>query len=163
VKGCKGYDVYRSTNGKQIGKKVWSTSKMAKNRFTDEGAKIKVTYYYTVKPRKDAELLRVAAADPATSNAVKNTLDVKSSFAVKAYAYTGGGTTASGKKAQVGRIAVDPRVVKLGTWVYVEGYGLAQACDTGGNIKGKTVDLYMNSERECMKWGVRYPKMYILN
>jgi 3D (Asp-Asp-Asp) domain-containing protein len=100
-----------------------------------------------------------------TSSAVKvkNSLSFKKKFRVKAYSYTGGGTTASGKRCQVGRIAVDPHVIKLGTWVYVQGYGIAQACDTGGNIKGKTVDLYQNSEKACNRWGVRHPVVYVLN
>lgn len=75
---------------------------------------------------------------------------------VKAYAYSGGGTTASGKKAAKGMIAVDPRVVKLGTKVYVPGYGYATAADTGGMIKGNIIDVYMNTNSQCIKWGVRY-------
>lgn len=75
---------------------------------------------------------------------------------VKAYAYTGGGTTASGKKAAKGMIAVDPKVIKLGTRVYVPGYGYAVASDTGGMIKGNVIDVYMNTNSGCTKWGVRY-------
>ena len=75
---------------------------------------------------------------------------------VKAYAYSGGGTTASGKKAAKGVIAVDPRVIKLGTKVYVPGYGYATAADTGGMIKGNIIDVYMNTNSQCIKWGVRY-------
>ena len=83
-------------------------------------------------------------------------------FTVKAYSYTGGGTTASGLPAAVGRIAVDPRVIPLGTQVYVEGYGFATAADTGGNIKGNTIDVYYNSESQCRQWGCRYITIYIL-
>ena len=66
-----------------------------------------------------------------------------------------------GTRARVGAIAVDPDVIPLGTKVYVEGYGYARAEDTGGNIKGKTVDLYMNSTGACMQWGVRYKTIYV--
>ena len=83
-------------------------------------------------------------------------------FTVKAYSYTGGGRTASGLPAAVGRIAVDPRVIPLGTKVYVEGYGFATAADTGGNIKGNTIDVYYNSESQCRQWGCRYITIYIL-
>jgi 3D (Asp-Asp-Asp) domain-containing protein len=38
-------------------------------------------------------------------------------------------------------VAVDPRVVNLGSNVYVPGYGEAVAGDTGGRIKGKRIDL----------------------
>ena len=75
---------------------------------------------------------------------------------VKAYAYSGGGTTASGKKATKGVIAVDPEVIKLGTKVYIPGYGYATAADTGGMIKGNIIDVYMNTNAGCIKWGVRY-------
>ena len=68
---------------------------------------------------------------------------------VKAYAYTGGGRTAMGTQARVGEIAVDPSVIPLGTTVYIEGVGERRAEDTGGNIKGNTIDIYMNSEAEC--------------
>ena len=39
---------------------------------------------------------------------------------MKAYSYTGGGRTAMGTKARVGEIAVDPRVIPLGSRVYIE-------------------------------------------
>lgn len=83
-------------------------------------------------------------------------------FTVKAYSYSGGGTTASGKPAAEGRIAVDPSVIPLGTKVYVEGYGFAEACDTGGNIKGNTIDVYYNAVSKCYAWGCRYVTIYIL-
>ncbi len=80
---------------------------------------------------------------------------------VKAYSYTGGGTTASGTRARVGEIAVDPSVIPLGTNVYIEGVGPRRAEDTGGNIKGNTIDIYMATQAECIRWGVRYVTIYI--
>ena len=80
---------------------------------------------------------------------------------VKAYAYTGGGTTAWGTRARVGEIAVDPSVIPLGTNVYIEGVGARRAEDTGGNIKGNTIDIYMATQAECIRWGVRYVTIYI--
>lgn len=80
---------------------------------------------------------------------------------VKAYSYTGGGTTASGTRARVGEIAVDPSVIPLGTNVYIEGVGARRAEDTGGNIKGNTIDIYMDTQEECVRWGVRYVTIYI--
>jgi uncharacterized protein YabE (DUF348 family)/3D (Asp-Asp-Asp) domain-containing protein len=40
-----------------------------------------------------------------------------------------------------GIVAVDPRVIKLGTRLFVEGYGYAVAADTGGAIKGSIIDV----------------------
>lgn len=90
------------------------------------------------------------------------TFDFREVKTVKAYAYTGGGRTASGTNARVGAIAVDPKVIPLGTKVYVEGYGFATAEDTGGNIKGNTIDLYMDTESQCLTWGIKTVKVYIL-
>ncbi|MGL5084419.1 MAG: 3D domain-containing protein [Clostridium sp.] len=76
-------------------------------------------------------------------------------------AYSGGGRTATGTvpvSARGGRgtIAVDPRVIPLGSLVYVEGYGEAIAADTGGAIKGNIVDIYVDSDQEAINWGRRY-------
>ncbi|MBI3537692.1 MAG: DUF348 domain-containing protein, partial [Chloroflexi bacterium] len=51
------------------------------------------------------------------------------------------GITASGLQAGVGVVAIDPHVVNLRSRVYVPGYGLAIAGDTGGGIKGRRIDL----------------------
>ena len=78
------------------------------------------------------------------------------------------GITATGTKAKVGTIAVDPRVIPLGTQVYIEGlygaknYGYGSAEDTGGAIKGNIIDLYFNTHRETINWGRQQVKVYIL-
>lgn len=51
------------------------------------------------------------------------------------------GFTATGIRMRDGIVAVDPRIVSLGTEVYVPGYGRGLAADTGGAIKGKRIDL----------------------
>jgi 3D (Asp-Asp-Asp) domain-containing protein len=70
--------------------------------------------------------------------------------------------TFTGIRPKRGVIAVDPRVVPLHSKLYIEHYGYAQAEDTGGAIKGKRVDLFMNTISECRKWGRRKVKVYIL-
>lgn len=81
----------------------------------------------------------------------------------------GYGITASGMRAQRGVIAVDPRVIPLGTRLYIEStdsypdYGYAIAGDKGGAIKGNRVDLFMDSHSEAMRFGRRQVKVYILN
>lgn len=74
----------------------------------------------------------------------------------------GYGITASGMKARPGVVAVDPRVIPLGTKLYVEGYGNAIAGDTGGAIKGKRIDLFFNSHKQAMNFGRRSVKVQIL-
>lgn len=82
-------------------------------------------------------------------------------------AYYGHTTTASGLKPVrnpdgVSTIAVDPNVIPLGSKVYVSGYGVAIAADTGGAIKGNIIDVFLNSYEECMSWGRRNVTVQIL-
>ncbi|HZK43094.1 MAG TPA: 3D domain-containing protein [Syntrophomonadaceae bacterium] len=78
-----------------------------------------------------------------------------------AYTYTGN-RTATGQTPQVGMVAVDPSVIPLGSKLYIEGYGHAVAADTGGSIKGARVDLFMEDRNQCLSWGRRTVKLYIL-
>ncbi|MDF2891961.1 MAG: hypothetical protein K0R80_2328 [Clostridia bacterium] len=73
------------------------------------------------------------------------------------------GITYSGLKVRPGIVAVDPRVIPLGTWLYVEGYGEALAADIGGAIKGNKIDLYYESPSDVKKFGRRPVKVYILD
>lgn len=70
--------------------------------------------------------------------------------------------TATGVRAEYGIAAVDSRVIKLGTLLYVEGYGLALAADRGRAIKGNRIDLFMESYAEAKRWGKRVVTVYIL-
>lgn len=78
--------------------------------------------------------------------------------------------TALGMKPGFGIVAVDPRVIPLGSKLYIESsddgkswtYGYAIAGDTGGAIKGNRVDLCYNSQYECILFGRRSATVYIL-
>jgi 3D (Asp-Asp-Asp) domain-containing protein len=59
-------------------------------------------------------------------------------------------------------IAVDPRVVPLGSLLYVPGYGRALADDTGGRIKGRHLDVRQHSIRSMHRWGVKHLRVYVL-
>ncbi|MEQ1933117.1 MAG: 3D domain-containing protein [Fimbriimonadaceae bacterium] len=74
----------------------------------------------------------------------------------------GTGRTATGIRATYGVCAVDPRYIRLGTIVYIEGYGEAICADTGGAIKGMRIDLCFDSRREALDWGRRTVKVHIL-
>ena len=73
------------------------------------------------------------------------------------------GITRSGLRVRPGIVAVDPKVIPLGTWLYVEGYGEALAADTGGAIKGNRIDLYFESPEDVKKYGKKKVKVYILD
>lgn len=59
-------------------------------------------------------------------------------------------------------IAVDPKVIPLGTKVWVEGYGYAVAGDTGGAIKGNKIDVFIPTQSQALKWGRKNVKIKIL-
>lgn len=72
------------------------------------------------------------------------------------------GLTATGIPAGPGIVAVDPDVIPLGSRVYVKGYGMALAADTGGAIVGERIDLCMESVSEALSFGRRLVKVYVL-
>lgn len=72
------------------------------------------------------------------------------------------GVTALGVPAKPGVIAVDPRVIPLGSRVYVDGYGYALAADTGSAIKGSKIDVCFETHEEALRWGMRNIKVYVL-
>jgi uncharacterized protein YabE (DUF348 family) len=70
------------------------------------------------------------------------------------------GRTATGARMRKGIVAVDPRLISLGSKVYVPNYGVGLAADTGGAIKGKRIDLgYDNNNLEL--W-YRWVDVYLL-
>lgn len=73
------------------------------------------------------------------------------------------GRTACGLQAGYGVVAVDPRVIPLGTRLFIENYGYAVAGDTGGAIKGNIVDVGFLTVDECYQWGRRDVTVYILD
>jgi|SRR3989344_5488353 len=71
-------------------------------------------------------------------------------------------TTATGLKAGYGVVAVDPKVIPLGSKIYIPGYGFAVAGDTGGAIKGTVVDLGFDDVKLGW-WKARYVDIYLLS
>lgn len=70
------------------------------------------------------------------------------------------GRTRMGLQMRGGIVAVDPRVIPLGSRVYVPGYGVGLAADTGGAIKGRRIDLGYNDD-DLVLW-YRWVDVYIL-
>ncbi len=89
------------------------------------------------------------------------------SLAMEATAYSAScagcdGYTASGRRAGHGIVAVDPRVIPLGTRLFIPGYGYAVAGDTGGAIRGMRIDLGFDSQGDALEFGRRTVKVYTL-
>lgn len=92
---------------------------------------------------------------------------------VRATAYTHSdpgctSTTATGTKVHHGTVAVDPRYIPYGTRMFIMAsdgsyiYGLCEAEDCGGDIKGDRVDLYLPNTEACMEFGRRRCTVYFL-
>ena len=69
--------------------------------------------------------------------------------------------TFTGTKAEYGAIAVDPRVIPLGTLMYVEGYGFGIAEDTGSAIKGNIIDVCIEGRKKALRWGRKDVKVHL--
>lgn len=74
----------------------------------------------------------------------------------------GNGITAIGLRARKGIVAVDPKVIPLGTRLYIPGYGEALAADTGGRIKNNRIDLCFDTLEECYGYGRRKIRVYLV-
>ena len=86
------------------------------------------------------------------------------SYKSNASAYSGHSTTATGQKPKWGTIAVDPKVIPYGTKVYIPYFNKTfVANDCGGAIKGTKIDIFMNSRKECYKFGRRNIEIIVLN
>jgi 3D (Asp-Asp-Asp) domain-containing protein len=62
-----------------------------------------------------------------------------------------------------GVAAVDPKVVDLGSRLWVEGIGEVVAADTGGGIKGNRIDIYMDKHKTALDFGRKIVMVKILN
>ncbi|WP_126424669.1 3D domain-containing protein [Brevibacillus marinus] len=98
---------------------------------------------------------------------------VLKNVALTAYTPAGGGKspgspgygyTATGAKAVEGKtIAVDPKVIPLGWWVYIEGIGFRRAEDTGSAIKGSKIDVFFENHADAVRFGRKRAKaVYII-
>jgi len=133
---------------------------------------IKVTYYNGKEEKRQllkSEIKRepenriVAMGTITSVSRGGQRLNFKQALYMEASAYTyTGRRTATGKQPAVGIVAVDPSVIPLGSRLYVEGYGYAQAEDVGGAVKGNKIDLFMEEYQQCVNWGRRTVKVYIL-
>jgi 3D (Asp-Asp-Asp) domain-containing protein len=74
---------------------------------------------------------------------------------VDAVAYSLPGSTALGVPVGKGVVAVDPKLIPLGTKLHVPGYGPGLAADVGYAIKGRVIDLWFPSTARARQWGRR--------
>jgi 3D (Asp-Asp-Asp) domain-containing protein len=121
---------------------------------------------------KPNQVLKVQNSTSTVKQASTTKTAATKTIAVKATAYTANckgcsGITATGinlkKNPSAKVIAVDPKVIPLGTKVHVEGYGEAIAGDKGGAIKGNKIDVFISSKQKAINWGVKTVKVKVYN
>ena len=120
----------------------------------------------SAKKREALQRMREEQMRPMVQTEMGN-LHYTGVYTMEATAYlptdgSGSGITATGIPARRGVVAVDPGVIPLGSRVYIPGYGVAIAADTGGAIRGQKVDLCMETYGECMNFGRRNIEVYVL-
>ncbi|ADL07544.1 3D domain-containing protein [Thermosediminibacter oceani] len=120
----------------------------------------KTTESVVVKPAKP-EIVLKGGLTVASRGGVKFAYTKKLRMLATAYTHTGS-PTALGTKPRVGVVAVDPKVIPLGTELYIDDYGFARAEDTGGSIKGDKIDLFFDTEAAARRFGRRWVTVYIL-
>ncbi|MBE6824501.1 MAG: hypothetical protein E7513_04060 [Ruminococcaceae bacterium] len=129
-----------------------------------------------------ASVSEVSSFDAPVSDTVSKNSGVSSAGTIKgmsyskvltgsatAYTASHGALTSTGVPAYVGGVAVNPNIIPYGSKLYIEAdgytYGYATAVDTGGALMSGTalVDLYMSTYDECINFGRRNVKVYILS
>lgn len=168
-------------NGENLGNKIVGEKVVAEPK-----AKVIAIGTKKVEPKKEIATTKKPAKQTATGN--KNGIGVSRNngnkgssapapsggreFYVEATAYTPycagcSGISAAGINLRANPnlklIAADPRVIPMGTKVWVEGYGHAVVGDTGGAIKGNRIDVLMQTKSQAYSWGRKKVKIKILN
>ena len=143
-------------NGKQIGKEIISEKVVTapKEKIIEEGTK--VTF---VSNSRGPESPKPSSGSSSSGSSVL-TAPAGKTMTMESTAYYTGTITATGTRPKrnpggLSTVAVDPRVIPLGSKLYIDGYGYAVAEDTGGAVKNNIVDVFLNTRQECMNWGRR--------
>lgn len=102
-------------------------------------------------------------------------VDKAESFEAECTAYTAGyestgktpdnpayGITASGRKVEEGMVAADTSVLPFGTKIWIEGLGVYEVQDTGGDIIGNRIDIYMNDLDRAVQFGRQHRRVIVL-
>lgn len=120
---------------------------------------------------KNKPAVKNAAVKKVTKESATHPSNVKKTIKMSATAYTAtckgcSGITKTGlnlrKNPSLKVIAVDPKIIPLGSKVWVEGYGIAVAGDIGSAIKGNKIDLFMSKKSTAKNWGRKTVTVKIL-
>lgn len=121
--------------------------------------------------QRDHKLKVTGIVDSKTLNKLQSTeiapRKVKKELKVNASAYSPqdpgcSNYTSTGQRLRKGIVAVDPKVIPLGTKMYIPGYGYGVAADIGSAIKGNKIDVAFESRKEALQFGRRNIVIQIL-
>ncbi len=164
------------TAGQKGSQTVITRQKLVDGKLTDSSI---VSTTVTAKPvnqvtlvgtkKKPSAIASVGADGTLVDHNGKN-VDYRKVITGRCTAYTGGGSTSTGRAAAFGLVAVNPNVIPYGSKLYITSpdgrtvYGYATAADTGGGVMtGRIVaDLYYPTSSQCKSFGVRNMRIYVL-
>jgi cystine transport system substrate-binding protein len=92
---------------------------------------------------------------PAPDSSSPSAAPAGGTLTVLATGYSLAGHTSTGLPTGWGVVAVDPGLIPLGTRLSIPGYGDGVAADTGGAVRGPTIDLWFPTIAEALAWGRR--------
>lgn len=152
-------------NGKEVGKHILSEKVVSEpvEKIIEEGTKeIEVS-----NSRNPGNSGSTVSPSKPSSGGGSSSAPAGKTLVMQSTAYYQGSVTATGTRPKrnpggLSTVAVDPRVIPLGSKLYIDGYGYAVAEDTGGAIKGNIVDVFLNTAQECRNWGRRSVKVTIV-
>jgi 3D (Asp-Asp-Asp) domain-containing protein len=125
----------------------------------------------TIHPNQKLKITPTIKASSVKKTTVKAKKASLKELTVTATAYTANckgcrGITATGinlkKHPESKVISVDPKIIPLGTKVYVEGYGYAIAADKGSSVRGNKIDVFYPTLKQAYKWGRKKVKIKII-
>jgi 3D (Asp-Asp-Asp) domain-containing protein len=115
---------------------------------------------YLVEVESDSDPPQVASARAAAPPAAP----AGRSFTARVTAYAHGSRTASGTPVRWGVVAVDPKVIPLGSRIMIEGFdNVFIAEDTGGGVHGNQVDIYFPDVASALRFGVQTRTITVLS
>ncbi|WML36516.1 3D domain-containing protein [Clostridium sp. OS1-26] len=145
-------------NGKEISRKV--VSETIKKQPVQKVVAMGTLSVYT--PSRGGQIIYKDSIRMRATAYTSSYADTGKGPGSEGFGITATGTVAKRNSNSYSSVAVDPRVIPLGTKLYVEGYGYAVAEDTGGAIKGNRIDVYFNSSSEADNWGVKWVNVYVI-
>ena len=133
-------------------------------KVTPDGKQTEIGRIHRIAPQKS--VVRRGTKDCVMTEA--GLKHYKKKFMAEVTAYTiedgnGDGVTSIGIVPYEGIVAVDPNYIPYHSKLFIPGYGLAEAADTGGAINENCIDLFMYDRDRAWEWGRRNIEVYLLD